>query len=136
MAQKSAIQELGNAQYNALCRVIWRETNAKYFGSRLLRCPYFRIVDNIPFGGYHVPTHAKRDLIVINRAAPAAQDLDSLISLVIHEMIHQEQWQHPSKYIKAEHHGRFFRRRAAEIVNAGFGYDVVSMYPKRKMKRG
>jgi len=135
MTRESALNTLTRQQYSALCRAIWRVCNGKYFSGRLLRCPYFRIADTLICGAYHKNTKGCRDIIVINRSAECNADFSHLIATVVHEMIHQEQWQHSSPYINREHHGRFFRRRAAEIVNAGLGFDVVSMYPKRKIKR-
>lgn len=135
MTRESALNTLTRQQYAALCRAIWRVCNGKYFSGRLLRCPYFRIVDTLPHGAYHQPTDSARDRIVINRGAECNANFSHLIATIVHEMIHQEQWQHTSIYIRREHHGRFFRRRAAEIENLGLGFDVVSMYPKRKFNR-
>jgi hypothetical protein len=124
---------LSNRQFVALCGAIWRVCNDRYFAGKLLRLPYFRAVADMDSGAYHQTTKAARDRIVINRSAECTANLMMLIVTIVHEMVHQEQAQHSSPYIRREWHGRFFRRRAAEIVNAGLGFDIVSMYPKRKI---
>ena len=122
------LKTLTGREYTALCREIWREENVRCFNSRLLRCPFFAISD-MHFGALHEPLEkSARDLITINQNC--WNTIQALRETIVHEMVHQEQHQHKSKYINAEHHGRFFRRRALEILQIT-GFDVVAMYPQK-----
>lgn len=115
-------------EYAALCRRIWIEENDRCFNGTLRVQPYFSIVLEGDFSGMCIGVRYKRPRFKINMEF--CSTLRYLRFIIIHEMVHQEQLQHTSKYIRDEYHGRFFRRRAKEIF-AITGFDVVEMYPKK-----
>ena len=129
MASKT-LSRLNKRQYAALVRHIWTRENVRCFDGRLRAMPNIKIYDDMDLGAFYLSVQAARGTLAINRAAACNGNVIYLRNTIIHEMIHQEQSQHASPIICAEHHGRFFRRRAAQIVYL-IGYDVVGMYPMR-----
>lgn len=130
------LQMLTNQNYATLVKVIWHRENARCFNSSLWTVPYIKLHSTHDSGAYYL-ARVKDDKVLrrgtlgINRSAACCDSLIYLRNTVIHEMIHQEQAQHSSYYIRNhELHGRFFRRRADQICKI-IGYDVASMYPKR-----
>lgn len=106
--------EHNTRKFLAECRAIWREENTRSFDGELKRMPYFAVLNHKEWHAMFTLT-AKGFPIISVKAALADQPR-KLRSIIVHEMIHQQQAQHKSVWIRKEHHGRFFKRRVLEIL--------------------
>lgn len=128
------LAHLSNSEYRQYCADMWRIFNRDYFSGKLLRCPYFKLFEDENFQGWHCNNlFAARTTISLNRKH-FTNNTKTLCEILLHEMVHQEQWEHGNKRIKKEIHGAFFYRRAAEIKEQT-GYNIVSMFAPRKGKK-
>jgi SprT-like family len=112
-----------NQKISRAMRAIWREANAKFFDGALPR-PHFRVrsLDHLDARALWESNH-KNLGETISVDPDAFRSGAGLIRLMLHEMIHQLQWQQKSPRTQAEHHGRFFQRHCLRIRKLT-GYNV------------
>jgi len=94
-------------------QIAWHKANAICFDGKLPR-PAFRVCDLAEYDALAL-WHEKNGKEIISIDPLAIKNPTFLIRLVLHEMIHQLQWQQKSERTKREQHGRFFRRHADRI---------------------
>jgi len=94
-------------------RTAWRKANALCFNGKLPR-PAFRVRD-LSKEDANALWEEKNGKEIISIDPVAVKNGHCLIRLMLHEMIHQLQFQQKSERTKKEQHGRFFRRHAERI---------------------
>jgi len=94
-------------------RLAWKKANALCFDGKLPR-PAF-CVKTLEKENANGLWHMVNGQEIITIDPTAIKKADCLIRLMLHEMIHQLQWQQKSERTKNEQHGRFFRRHADRI---------------------
>lgn len=102
-----------NQKISRAMQIAWRKGNALCFDGKLPR-PAFR-VESLTAENANALWHEKNGKEIISIDPSAVKNAHFLIRLMLHEMIHQLQWQQKSERTKQEQHGRFFRRHAERI---------------------
>jgi hypothetical protein len=102
-----------NQKISRAMQIAWREANRLCFNGKLPR-PAFR-VESLIAENANALWHMKGEKQFISVDPSAIKNATFLIRLMLHEMIHQLQWQQKSNRTKNEQHGRFFRRHAERI---------------------
>ena len=102
-----------NQKISRAMQIAWRKANTLCFNGELPR-PAFRvrILSHVNALALWEEKNGKE---IISVDPIAVKNPTFLIRLVLHEMIHQLQWQQKSERTKREQHGRFFRRHADRI---------------------
>jgi hypothetical protein len=102
-----------NQRISLAMRLAWKKANAICFDNKLPR-PMFRVRDLSSVNAIAL-WEEKNGREIISIDPSAVKNPTFLIRLVLHEMIHQLQWQQKSIRTIKEQHGRFFRHHADRI---------------------
>ena len=102
-----------NQKISKAMQIAWHKANALCFNGKLPR-PAFR-VKTLEKEEALALWHMVGEKQIITVDPDAVKNPIFLIRLMLHEMIHQLQWQQKSERTKREQHGRFFRRHADRI---------------------
>jgi hypothetical protein len=122
MATKTRNQKISRAM-----RLAWNKANEICFDGKLPR-PAFRVRDLAKVNALAL-WEEKNGKEIISVDPIAVKNGRFLLRLMMHEMIHQLQWQQKSERTKREQHGRFFRRHADRIeAITGFHVYWVKYY--------
>ena len=104
-------------------QIAWRKANALCFDGKLPR-PAFRVDENLlERNSAQAQWHEISGKQKISVDPAAVKNARYLVRLMLHEMIHQLQWQQKSERTRHEHHGRFFQAHCRRIKILT-GYDV------------
>jgi predicted SprT family Zn-dependent metalloprotease len=104
-------------------RTAWRIGNRVCFDNKLPR-PAFRVDKKLlKRDTAQALWHVENGKQIIKVDPSAVKNARYLIRLMLHEMVHQFQWQQKSERTRYEQHGRFFQRHCKRIKILT-GYDV------------
>jgi hypothetical protein len=111
-----------NQKISYAMRAVWRVGNRICFDNKL-PVPRFRVRSLEKEMAQALWQDTEKFGQIISVDPDAVKSGRYLVRLILHEMIHQLQWQQKSERTKREHHGRFFQSHCVRIKMLT-GYDV------------